>query len=681
MAIKKDITVTVENKKSIMSDSVWIYQEDKNIDIYFTIIDTRFEFSTITPQKYNFTIRKPDGDLLPITEITPLIDNKVKFTITEQMAYEFDKVGMYDILIHLYDDLDSRISIPEITFEVKQPLMTTNALTNSGFIQSAILDGINEKLDRLDDNGNYIKTLWNKGDLITNENLNKIENQLSDTSLKLTENTQQISFVDTIKLQAIYSVKYDGTDESTKVQQMINETDNEIGGVIYIPAGKTLVADFTIGGKNFIVTGGGTLQGSITIKDLEEDVNSRPWNWIIDNIIFSKMPIKAEDYKHQNIPTDSNAINLQNTLRGKITNCSFYFYDKAINFMAYDRGWQVGRVLVSSCSFHGVKYALYGAKPQNATKKMTISDSQFINNHVEYAFVTGIHLEGIDGFQCVGNVFFSPVSTDNTNDNNKIKKHNIYIDGCDWVNIQCNTCFEAGEEAIKLGHFQHVSVNNNIIGLCGQLIPKDAIYMWGGNLDSAEYCISKITSNNIMRPTRSGIVIEVECGHITVCDNTIYECGASSYYIGTIDLGTIPHFGVYYNGNKAVTVLNNYSPINDVFVLETPVNTRFMNIDKTYSNTNNSYKRLTLSNNNTSSTIDASKIDVVVLNQAPSTTITSITGGIDGKKIELWAYSGNTTISASVGSLKGNADVKIPSNGFLTLKMINGVWREYHRSF
>ena len=187
MAIKKDITVTVENKKSIMSDSVWIYQGDKNIDIYFTIVDNRFEFSTVTPQRYSFTIRKPDGNLLPPTEITALVEGKVKFTITQAMADELNEVGMYDILIHLYDDLDSRISIPEISFEVKQPLVTTNALTSSGFVESAVLDSINDTLERLDSNGNYIKTVWNKGDVITKENLNKIENQLEELTLKINQ--------------------------------------------------------------------------------------------------------------------------------------------------------------------------------------------------------------------------------------------------------------------------------------------------------------------------------------------------------------------------------------------------------------------------------------------------------------------------------------------------------------
>lgn len=180
MAIKKDITITVENALSKMSDSFYVYQGDKNIDIYFTIIDNRFEFSTIVPKQYSITIRKPDGNIVPTSNKTTIVDNKVQFTITAELVDELDEIGTYDLLIHLYDDLDSRISIPPVSFEVKQPLVTTNALANSGLVQNAILDEINNKLIRLDDNGKYVKTVWNKGDVITKENLNKIENQLED---------------------------------------------------------------------------------------------------------------------------------------------------------------------------------------------------------------------------------------------------------------------------------------------------------------------------------------------------------------------------------------------------------------------------------------------------------------------------------------------------------------------
>lgn len=243
MAIKKDITVTVENKKSIMSDDVWIYQGDKNIDIYFTIVDTRFEFSTVTPQKYSFTIRKPDGNLLPPTEITALVEGKVKFTITQAMADELNEVGMYDILIHLYDDLDSRISIPEISFEVKQPLVTTNALTSSGFVESAILDNINDKLDRLDGDGNYVKTVWSKGDIITKENLNKIENQLSDLSTNSVEINSQLA--DTILNVKLFGAKGDGVaDDTLAIQNALYYTTTGLRTVKF-PNGDYLINPYT----------------------------------------------------------------------------------------------------------------------------------------------------------------------------------------------------------------------------------------------------------------------------------------------------------------------------------------------------------------------------------------------------------------------------------------------------
>lgn len=214
MAIKKDITITVQNEKSIMSEEVYIYQGDKNIDLYFTIVDDRFMFTGT--KKYSFTVKKPDGNIIAITTLTSMdIDNKVKFTITEAMADELTEIGVYGVLIHLHDDV-AKISIPEIYFTVKEPLVCTNAITNTGFVQSAILDNINDKLIRLDVNGRYDKTIWNIGDTITKDNLNKIENELNDLNLT----------VDSIKnTNAV--ITFDANSRVTKIQHK-NISDNVI---------------------------------------------------------------------------------------------------------------------------------------------------------------------------------------------------------------------------------------------------------------------------------------------------------------------------------------------------------------------------------------------------------------------------------------------------------------------
>ncbi|WP_346938203.1 hypothetical protein [uncultured Clostridium sp.] len=320
MAIKKDITVTVENKKSIMSDDVWIYQGDKNIDIYFAIIDNRFEFSTITPNRYSFSIRKPDGNILPYTDIIALVDNKVKFTITEAMADELNEVGIYDILIHLYDDLDSRISIPEISFEVKQPLVTTNALTSSGFVESAVLDSINDTLERLDANGNYVKTVWNKGDVITKENLNKIENQLVDTNSQLADIVHQVD-------------NFSGTD-TIKLQKAINASS---GKTLKLKDDTTYVIDSVLNGVSNIKIIG--RNSTIKVKDNIRILSMFNFNYKsnieFDGVIFDMNMQNMPLYQLADYPTAYN-VPIHTDYCGDIiiTNCKFVnLYNKSLEIL------------------------------------------------------------------------------------------------------------------------------------------------------------------------------------------------------------------------------------------------------------------------------------------------------------------------------------------------------------
>lgn len=83
------------------------------------------------------------------------------------------------------------------------------------------------------------------------------------------------------------------------------------------------------------------------------------------------------------------------------------------------------------------------------------------------------------------------------------------------------------------------------------------------------------------------------------------------------------------------------------------------------------------------SSIDISLYDEVQLRSTSPVSITELTGGYDGKEINLIAYNGNTTIvwDNSKIRLRPYADVTLQADDMITLVKSNGVWYQKSRNF
>ena len=140
--IRRDCTITVKDNISVLDNNIYLFQNDRNIDIYFTIVNFKFDFFTSTQtsedivEKSNAsysTIRvlKPNGEKFVSDEKIPITsDKKVLFTITEDFIDEVYEVGKYKLQISLYDDQYGKITIPYIEFEVLAPIFEDDFVEN-----------------------------------------------------------------------------------------------------------------------------------------------------------------------------------------------------------------------------------------------------------------------------------------------------------------------------------------------------------------------------------------------------------------------------------------------------------------------------------------------------------------------------------------------------------------------
>lgn len=154
MAVKTNVIITVNNRESKTDKDIWFYEGDNNLDFYFTIKDDRFEVikSDTEIKYYSFTVQKPDGIPIYKNTLIPLeTDGTVKFTINKQ---EIDKVGVYKLQIHLYDnnsETKAEFKLPPINFEAIKKLQGENVtlLAKEG------LDLLTENKENISVNGNY----------------------------------------------------------------------------------------------------------------------------------------------------------------------------------------------------------------------------------------------------------------------------------------------------------------------------------------------------------------------------------------------------------------------------------------------------------------------------------------------------------------------------------------------
>ena len=134
--IRKDLTITIDGNKASVDEPLYMYQGDRNIDIYFTIIDSKFKFSETNSNilvdstaKYStIKVLKPNGEKIK-TNKKAIEDNKIIFTINQEFADEATEIGKYKLQIQLWSidaNNQGRVTIPPIEFEVLEPIFEDN---------------------------------------------------------------------------------------------------------------------------------------------------------------------------------------------------------------------------------------------------------------------------------------------------------------------------------------------------------------------------------------------------------------------------------------------------------------------------------------------------------------------------------------------------------------------------
>ena len=192
MAIIIERTITINNDKATLDKPIYFYVGDGNITCLFTIkeIGKTARFGKVNDSNIiqendsldygEARIYKPNKDHAETTRAEIIGDNlKIEFNFDN--IDEYSEAGVHKLQIHLYDNATgdrNRLTIPPIDINVLMPIGVESTLVDGALVDHSILEAQAEEVPTFDEEGNYNKTDWQTGDIITKNKLNKIEDAL-----------------------------------------------------------------------------------------------------------------------------------------------------------------------------------------------------------------------------------------------------------------------------------------------------------------------------------------------------------------------------------------------------------------------------------------------------------------------------------------------------------------------
>jgi hypothetical protein len=181
--LKKEYSIIINKQKSILNRQLSIFQHDKGVDIYFKLMDTDYLDLSSNYLLSDIVLVSPLKKQIK-SDIVPIIDNKILFTINNEIMNQIDEIGNYHVHIRIYDDKGGRIKLPHFIMSVEECEVDDDDLSY-GTVDGTAIDNIKvakygKELKTFNDDGSYNRTVWISGDIITDSKLNKLEQATSE---------------------------------------------------------------------------------------------------------------------------------------------------------------------------------------------------------------------------------------------------------------------------------------------------------------------------------------------------------------------------------------------------------------------------------------------------------------------------------------------------------------------
>lgn len=563
--IKYNYEVSVNENRAKLNKDIFLFRGNRNIHYYFSIKGARFAFEKEGDLIENanaiyaaVTVIKPNG-VEVANAIAPVEDGLIHLKVTEDLIDEEVEVGDFDLVFDLFDDNEGAVTIPKIKgqFHVQERPCTTSIGTLSGnvnvvnqaVVDLAIATQENEQLIVVDDDGKYVKTTWVKGDKISIERLNKIEEGIEKNSTQYKDIANLKNSTNVVNLkkynitQADYTTPFTVENYNTAhqnglgFQQAINEAKEKNIQELIIPPGNYPLC-YNASKKdehNTIINSEGIdiIANGCKFYVIYDEEGINPYYSWTDDELTKNNNIK-ESYR-----LSGNIFNTNRDIigaeivgeRGYRKNANTKYMDKScgIGLTTYTKGNKIKNCKIHHISGDGIgceKYMqqvatwLEGADALATAKKFDYSSKTFVDSTL--SFTSPRH-----------SIYWADITKPFL-----IRSKNYFIWSIHPLKIHCFGGTKSGDTYTEGEYLSTILVNQ------GEYFyfPKDTYFFYVEIVDSAEHEISATNT------------ISMALGYGTYCDTTIEGCeiyanqrgGISNIPTGT----TIKNCTIRCNGGK-----------------------------------------------------------------------------------------------------------------------------------
>lgn len=234
--ISKDCTITIDKGNASVDEDVYLYKNDMNIQILFTIVNNKYRYTKntaidniIANNKASYAqVKFKKGDIEIDFEEQETKDGAVVLLIKKELIDEDTELGDYSIQIRLFDEnKTSVITLPPVEncIHIQRPLFE-KAGEDTNIVDQALTDmavvTYAEPISATNSDGTYNKKTWISKEKITTAELNRMEEGISDVSTQCKEiaNNQPTDL---------------SLDSATNLLQLVNSKGSKLGNGITLP--------------------------------------------------------------------------------------------------------------------------------------------------------------------------------------------------------------------------------------------------------------------------------------------------------------------------------------------------------------------------------------------------------------------------------------------------------------
>ena len=208
--IYQDIQITVNQGLAVPDKSLYIFRGDSNIILNFKLVTPQYKLTKDNKDNLvtrfgvdNFELRlQLEKDYNKIIRGVITEDGCCRTQLTQNVIQEL-RVGTYSYQITLIDDdanaimtfpiCKAKLNILDRMSLTAEELPIPEGLTGEAMADISLLADNGEVLEVFDSKGNYIKTNWKAGDVISSARLNKIEDAVNAINQKEISNTNALA--------------------------------------------------------------------------------------------------------------------------------------------------------------------------------------------------------------------------------------------------------------------------------------------------------------------------------------------------------------------------------------------------------------------------------------------------------------------------------------------------------